>query len=558
MTALWRGTFATRLRIASGLILFIYAGLHFLNIALGLASLEVMHAAQDWRLAVTRSLPGTVLVYGALIAHAGLALARLAGRRTVRMPFWEAFQIALGLAIPFLLAAHIVFTRAAHELFAVNDRMVYLVALIFGTPDAWWQSALMLIVWTHGCLGLHVWLRTTPRWRRHLPALTALAALVPALSLAGFLAAGRQVAPELADAETRARLMQSLNWPDGATFASLFALESALTNGFLALLAVVAAVPLARKYLRRSRSLRVSYIDGPTVTSPTGPTLLEISRANGVPHTSLCGGRGRCTTCRVIVTDGADSLPPPSEAETRSLAAVGAAPGTRLACQLRPTGAIQVHRVFRLDGTRARAHSSLGRERQLAILFLDIRGFTARTTGQLPYDVVFLLNRFFDAIVPAITDAGGQIDKYLGDGLLAVFDTAEGAHSAKQALDATARIGQALEQFNSALATEGAAPVRVGIGLHLGELVQGEIGATGHAPRTIIGETVNAASRLEAMTKELSVELLVSAAVLEAAGIDLTDHTVLTLDLRGVAAPVQALALNRAQDVQGLVAASTP
>ena len=166
MTALWRGTFATRLRIASGLILFIYAGLHFLNIALGPASLEVMHAAQDWRLAVTRSLPGTVLVYGALIAHAGLALARLAGRRTVRMPFWEAFQIALGLAIPFLLAAHIVFTRAAHELFAVNDRMVYLVALIFGTPDAWWQSALMLIVWTHGCLGLHVWLRTTPRWRR--------------------------------------------------------------------------------------------------------------------------------------------------------------------------------------------------------------------------------------------------------------------------------------------------------------------------------------------------------------------------------------------------------
>ncbi|MEC7258493.1 MAG: adenylate/guanylate cyclase domain-containing protein [Pseudomonadota bacterium] len=552
MTALWRGTFATRLRIASGLILFIYAGLHFLNIALGLVSLEVMHAAQDWRLALTRSLPGTVLLYGALIVHAGLALARMAARRTLRMPFWEVLQIALGLAIPFLLIVHIIFTRAAHELFAVNDRMIYLVALIFGTPDAWWQSALMLIVWTHGCLGLHFWLRITPRWRRHLPALTALAALVPVLSLAGFLSAGRQVAPVLADPEARAELMQSLNWPDGATFSSLFALDRAATNGFLVLLAVAAVVPVARKFLRRSRSLRVAYVEGPSVTSPIGPTLLEISRANGVPHTSLCGGRGRCTTCRVIVTDGAGGLPPPSDAEARSLAAVGAAPGTRLACQLRPTAALQVHRVFRPDGTRARAHSSLGRERQLAILFLDIRGFTARTTGQLPYDVVFLLNRFFDAIVPAITGAGGQIDKYLGDGLLAVFDTAEGAQSAKQALEATARIGQALERFNTALATEGAAPLRIGIGLHLGELVQGEIGATGHAPRTIIGETVNAASRLEAMTKELAAEALVSVAVLEAAGVDLSDHTILTLDLRGVAEPVQALALSRARDVQAL------
>jgi adenylate cyclase len=554
---LWRGTWATRARIGSGLVLFTYIALHFLNIAAGLISVEAMTLAQEWRLAITRSLPGTLLLYGSLLTHAGLALARLAGRRTLRMPLWEVLQLALGLTIPFLLIAHITYTRGAHALYGVDDRMAYLVALIFGSPDAWWQSLLLLIVWTHGCMGLHFWLRAAPRWRRNLPALAALAALVPALSLAGFLAAGRQIAPVMAAPDTRARLMASVDWPDAAAFASLFTIYRALLMGFIALLAGAVAIALARRYLRRGRPLRITYDNGQTVSAPLGPTLLEISRANGVAHTSLCGGRGRCTTCRVVVVKGGEALPPPSEAEQRSLAAVGAGPGTRLACQLRPRQPLVVHRVFRADGTRARAHSSLGRERRLAILFLDIRGFTARTTGQLPYDVVFLLNRFFDAIVPAITGAGGQIDKYLGDGLLAVFDAEEGPVSARAGLRATARIGAALEEFNAALAAEGVAPLRIGIGLHLGELVQGEIGATGHAPRTIIGETVNAASRLEAMTKELAAEALISAPVLRAAGIDTAGLDLRSLTLRGVAEPVQALTLARASEA-GTLPPETP
>ena len=113
------------------------------------------------------------------------------------------------------------------------------------------------------------------------------------------------------------------------------------------------------------------------------------------PHTALCGGKGRCTTCRVIVEDGADQLPEPSDIEARSLAAVSAPEGARLACQIRPTEPITAFRMFRPDGARHRAHASQGQERQLAVLFLDMRGFTSRTTGQLPYDIVFLLNRFF-------------------------------------------------------------------------------------------------------------------------------------------------------------------
>ena len=425
MSALWRGNWATRLRIASGLVLFAFVLTHFLNIGLGLFSSDLMHRAQDWRQVVTRSLPGGLVLYAALLVHAGLALTRLARRNTLKMPAWEAVQIALGLVIPLLLLPHVIYTRAAHQLYAVDDSPAYLIGLIFGTPDAWLQSLLLLIVWAHGCMGLHFWLRGTAWWQRANPVLIALSVLVPGFALTGFLTEGRRVALALADAAQRAELMGVVNWPDSAAFAGLARIETALTVVLWMILALVAAVYLLRKLLIRRKSVRIHYVDGPAVTAPRGPTLLEMSRANGVPHTSLCGGRGRCTTCRVVIEAGADSLPPPDEAELRSLRAVGAAPGTRLACRIRPTGPLTVFRVFRPDGKRSRAHASQGKEQRLAILFLDIRGFTARTTGQLPYDVVFLLNRFFDAIVPAISGTGGRVDKYLGDGLLAVFETGD-------------------------------------------------------------------------------------------------------------------------------------
>jgi adenylate cyclase len=546
MRDLWRGTWATQARIASGLILFIYALLHFLNIGVGLISTDAMLAAQDLRQIVTRSLPGTAILYAALLTHATLALSRLATRTTLRLPLWEGLQLALGLLIPVLLLTHIIYTRGAHELLGVNDEMTYLIGLIWGTTSGWQQAALLLIVWTHGCIGVHFWLRGRSAWRRNLPLLAGIAALVPAFALAGFLTEGRRLALAYADPALRAEITEPFNLPDRDGFALLWSLKETSHWVFWALLALVAAGYIAGKLIRRRRTLRITYDDGTRVTAPVGMTLLEISRSQGIPHTALCGGRGRCTTCRVVIEEGRTNLPPASPAEQHSLDAVGAGPGTRLACQVSPTGPLTIHRVFRPDGRQRRAHASQGSERRMAILFLDIRGFTARTTGQLPYDVVFLLNRFFDAIVPAITRAGGSVDKYLGDGLLAIFDVGTEQSSARAALRSVADIGAALAAFNLSLTNESSPALRIGIGLHLGDLVLGEIGAAGNAPRTIIGETVNAASRLEAATKDLSVELLVSASVLQAAGVDSTHLDLVTLDLRGVAQPVQALAVARA------------
>lgn len=147
--------------------------------------------------------------------------------------------------------------------------------------------------------------------------------------------------------------------------------------------------------------------------------------------------------------------------------------------------------------------------------------------------------------MPAVTNNGGTVDKYLGDGFLALFETRNAESSARAALTAVQEIGQALEDYNARMQAEGAQPIAIGLGLHLGDVVIGEIGATGNAPRTLIGDTVNTASRLESKTKELGVQLLISDSVLQAAGYDTAEASLQALELRGLDAPLSALALHR-------------
>ncbi|NOD97088.1 2Fe-2S iron-sulfur cluster binding domain-containing protein [Ruegeria sp. HKCCD6228] len=548
--ALWRGGWSTRLRIVSGLVLFVFAFFHFINIGLGLFHTDYLHGMQDGRKAVTRHDVMSVLFYAALLTHAGLALTSIAQRRTLRMPFSTALQVVLGLLIPLQLISHIVQTRVAHEIYDVNDEMGYIIILMWPSIAVWMQSALLLIVWIHGCIGLHMWLRLTRWWSRVVPYLIGVAVFVPLFALAGLLTEGRRIWADFADEFLREQYIEHYNWPSPETFQTLFSVKDYGLLIFWLALGATGLVYIGRKLWRRRHSVRVNYAKGPEVVAEKGMTLLEISQVNGVPHAALCGGKGRCTTCRVIVEDGSDALPPPGDVEARSLAAVGASPQTRLACQIRPTEPTTVFRVFRPDGGRIRGHASQGQERQLAVLFLDMRSFTARTTGQLPYDIVFLLNRFFDAVVPAITKEGGVVDKYMGDGLLAVFEKPNAAASARAGLQAAIDISHALDEFNAQLEAEGSPGIRIGMGLHLGDLVVGEIGAAGHASKTIIGDAVNVASRLESETKALKVELLVSEELLKAAGVVVPQNDIRLFQLRGVSEPIPALPVTRASTLE--------
>ncbi|GGC92220.1 adenylate/guanylate cyclase domain-containing protein [Chelatococcus reniformis] len=558
---LLHGSVTQRLRLLSGLVLFAFALTHFLNTALGIVSLEVMIAAQNWRVAVTRSLPGSIVLGLALVVHAGLALVKVAGRGNLALKPWEWLQVGLGLAIPFLLLPHIVGTRFAATAFGVDDDYVYELTRLW-PASAVNQSLLLLIVWIHGCLGMHFWLRLAPGYGRIAPFLLVGAVLVPVLALTGFLVQGRDVAEAMSDPATLAALKERTQWPTAAAEDRLEGWRQQARFGFYALVAAALAVLAARMaWSRTRRRIPVQYFAGPRVLTVPGRTLLEISRANAVPHLAVCGGRARCSTCRVRVLDGLAGLSPPAEAERRTLRAIGADPDVRLACQARPWRAATVLRLLpdqRLADMREAARSeATGVERTFAVLFVDIRGFTRLSEEKLPYDVVFILNRVFQTLGGAIEQSGGRIEKYIGDGLLALFEDTRGVGGASAAaLRAAAAVDRALDRLNADLEPELGAPLAVAMGLHAGPLIVGKIGWGAAASITVIGPTVNVASRLEAIAKSENVQLAVSQPTVEAAGIATADLDVRRFEVKGVAAAMDIVLVGAARHVERGPAAS--
>src|SRR5260221_362292 len=213
--------FERRLRLATGLIVACFVVGHFLNHSLGVVSIDAMDRVRVVLAAWWRSAPGTVLLYGSLITHFGLALVSLYRPTTLRMPGWEAAQLGLGL--------------------------------------------------------------------------------------------------------DRARLAE---WREGFE---------------LAFWALLAATLLARWFRTRlGGTYQLRHASGRVITAPIGRSILEAVRDAGLPHASVCGGRARCTTCRVRISEGLGALAPPERHEALALARIEAPPNVRLACQTRPRGDVAV------------------------------------------------------------------------------------------------------------------------------------------------------------------------------------------------------------------------
>jgi len=555
MHILARGDIPQRLRLITGLILFLFALTHFLNTAVGLVSLEQMDQLDRWRVLVTRSLPGTIILGAALVIHIFFALWKLALRTTFRLPWWELLQIVLGLLIPFLLFPHIVNTRVAASFFGVETNYLYELARLW-PASAILQSTLLLIVWVHGCLGIHFWLRLHTPYRAMQPVLLFLAIAIPLASLAGFMVSGRAVAGLIENKEAFDRVKELTRWPNAEAGDVLAAYRVWVRLGFLALLGLIAAI-FAVRYLSWLSAPRVtiSYAGGPTVTVPIGPTLLEISRLNKVPHASVCGGRARCSTCRVRIEEGAENLPPAVFPESVTLAAIEAPANVRLACQIRPAKPLVVTRLLRPVGTGPDAagvpeSDSSGTEKPLAVLYVNMREFNELTRTKLPYDVVFLLNQFFTAVGTAIRSQGGTVDKYIGDGVIAVFGQRHGVEGGcRQALRAIRAIDLALDHLNSVIGPELGRPVRIAAGLHAGHLILGRIGHGATVDVTVVGPAVKIALQLESLAKERDVQLVLSHDVAQLAGWEPEEHLVSTVEVDGLDEMLEVVDVPRGRDL---------
>ena len=250
------------------------------------------------------------------------------------------------------------------------------------------QFALLVAVWTHGCIGIYMWLRYRSWWSRRAPLFAVGAVLLPSLAILGIVNAGWDTVLHAAvepgfSAAHGPPAPGSTNAQAGASLALLVTRLQLVYIGVLAGVFVARAIRAARG--RRAGLMTIVYRDGRSIKVPRGFSILEASRYAGVPHVSVCGGRGRCSTCRVRVWRGLKTLALPEPAERTTLQRIAAPAGVRLACQVRPVSDLGVTPLMKIGRPFSGLSVSLAEGRELAVtaLYLDLRDFD-EARGETP------------------------------------------------------------------------------------------------------------------------------------------------------------------------------
>ena len=556
-----RGVGVRQVRLGCGLVLYAYLVSHFLNHALGNISMDALATGIRYHIAFWQFPPVALVFYAAVITHAALGVWALYQRRQFRWKAIEPLQLVLGLSIPALIITHIAGVRLGQALFGQEKLypQVFYAYWVVWPYKMWLMFAVLLIAWIHGSIGLYFWLRMKAFYRRAAPFLLAAAVLIPALALLGLYQGGRSVVDDSDSAEWRNENLSQQHVGTPAEQIALDEITDYFLIGYLALLGLVLLGRGARALNeRRGGMINLSYGNGRTIRVPKGLSVLEASLRYNVPHASVCGGRARCSTCRIRVIGDCAALPPPSQREAFVLNRVGASdPSIRLACQLRPLADLSFFQLFLPHTMSADRHASnptrIGQERYLVSMFVDMRGSTRLAEHRLPFDTVFIVNRFLGAVSQAVIECGGRPNQFVGDGELALFGlTASPQTACRQALQAAAMISANIDELNRFLSHDLREPIRFGIGIHGGEVIIGDIGYRDHMVFTALGDAVNVAARLQDMTKNLACEVILSEEVRTTAGLPGDQLPQQEVAIRGRAEPMIVRYITDARTLLGL------
>lgn len=533
---LWAG-----LRLYSGLLLLIYVATHLFNTALGLFSLEWMESFLDIVQIVWNPAGIGFVIPLATTLHLGVVIRQLFLLPRLKLQGGEWIRLLLGLLIPYCMIAHYLGSHLGPVLLGYRPDYASSIYSMHNPVVALSMVTLVAVAWAHGCLGVHYWLR----FRQWYPTFARLAIgpaiALPILALAGFLTASREVQTRIRNPETQREYLRHKGaLTEEQMESDAIQLGNLAAAGYsLALLLVFSSRAIYLRRNRRRRAVRIRYTDGAEVMAPVGTSILKASRLAGIAHASMCGGRGRCSTCRVQVLSGAENLSAAGADELRVLARVSAAPGVRLACCAVANGEVQVRPLIRVQSkplhrTLENDPFAFGRETDLAILFADLRGFTRLSEKKLPYDVVFLLNQYFEVMGQAIEAEKGHVDKFIGDGIMALFGLQTSLPEAcRAAIRAAQRMDDCLGRLNEQLHHYLPEPLDMGIGIHCGHVIAGRMGYGDASGLTAIGDPVNTASRLESMARELSCRLVLSAETCHHAELTIDDSLRREIVIRG-------------------------
>lgn len=547
------------LRLYSGLTLFAYVLTHLLNHAAGIVSPELMEEFSNFSTEIWKFPPLEILLLAALIVHFILAASRLTGRRSLRLRKSEWAQMILGLSIPFLMFRHLVATRIIDLGFDVhsNYERVLLDLAVFVPMQGIMQAITVIVVWSHGCIGIHFWLRVKPFYPKWRNVLATLAILIPTLALAGYAAASAEIIRRTEEGGRKYvfGVLDAAN----VNQAAISFYENALIPCTILTLALALA-PFGIRQIRQTidrvkRGPMLNLPNGRSIRVPPGATALEALRDAGIPMASVCGGHGRCTTCRLHCGSGLEQLAIPGQIEAAALKSIQAPRGMRLACQIRPQNDLSVAPLMPPNATARdgrRPGGLSGSERQVVCVFIDLRDSTKLGERKMPYDVLFILNQFFAEMTEALRATGGYYAQFTGDGLMALYghESEDTEQTIMQAFEGAAEMLRRIDGLNDHLKSELPHTLRIGIGIHMGKAIVGEMGPPGRENISAIGDTINTTARLEAQTKGHGVPLVISKTLFDHGPIPLPENAVLhEVALRGKDQSVAYYALEAMPDL---------
>lgn len=258
--------------------------------------------------------------------------------------------------------------------------------------------------------------------------------------------------------------------------------------------------------------------DKVTVDCAQGETILEATLKQGIQHAHACGGKAKCSTCRIYIDKGLENVNPRNKKEQDLAKDLKFSPEIRLACQTTVCGPVKARRLVMdeidqnliFSNGNSLESKSLGEVVDASVLFVDIADYTAFSERTPAYDVVHVLNRYFYIAGNIIKKHNGRIVDYYGDGFLAIFGLDRQPDHAKNVINAGFELQKAVKQFDTEIHDLVNSEFKIRLGAHTGNIIWGTIGIEGMQKEAAIGDTVNFASRIEQANKTLNTDFLIS------------------------------------------------
>ena len=525
--------FATKLKLWTGMFLMFYCVTHHMNHSLGIFGLTVVDYAREYFLLFWRNPVISFFLLFTLVIHIIFSLLRVIKMASFKgFQSHEWFQLITGILTVPLLAIHITSTGIPHRFYGVEDTYTFWTSPGLDYFEIFFFNFIMLFIWLHGYIGIKFWMKVNSNYQKYLRQADIFFLIIPLLSIVGQISIFRESDLKgFFDTEYKEKILKYSN-PENIDLNVL--LENTIIYFVLPYLLSIMVLFGCRFYYfkikRRNNSIKVSYLDGGVSNIFPGMNILEASLEAGIPHAHVCGGRGRCSTCRIKIDQDLTQLEPPRQNERRILRSIGAPENIRLACQAYPKIDLNVSPLLSADANFQESYFeqkyTYGSDREICILFADLRAFTKMSEKKLPFDIVFILNQYFKLMGQIIENNGGYLDKFIGDGTMALFGIEEGPkEGSRNAINAATKMNDELKKLNESLINDLPFPLKMGIGIHTGNVIIGKMGYKHAKNLTAVGDAVNTASRLESLTKELKSQIIISKYTFE-----LSEHQIKDLE----------------------------